>query len=98
MRWNEFILLVGVSIEHDRVQLVHINESKNRSAVTMGSWVKRHCRIANDHWSCSVGKRRLTQPRALADGFLDLRTSFKPTVAPLRTRSPATRYLALSRR
>ncbi|MCA2978707.1 MAG: hypothetical protein INH41_04925 [Myxococcaceae bacterium] len=58
MRWNELTLLVGVNVDGDRVKLVHINESKNRSVVTVEGWLKAHCRAAGDNWACSVGKRR----------------------------------------
>jgi hypothetical protein len=56
MRWNELILLVGVSVDKSKVQSVLITESKNRSAMTVKSWLKANCRARGDNWTCTAGK------------------------------------------
>lgn len=77
LRWNELSLLVGVLTEGERVTVVHINESKNRSSVTVEGWLKGHCRTTAGGWTCAVGKRRFEAAPCAGGWALSLENQLK---------------------
>ena len=69
MRWNQLVLLVGVSGDGNQVTSVLVNESKNRAGFSFESTLRRNCRPSGNRWSCSASKRQFGALRC-AGGWL----------------------------
>jgi hypothetical protein len=74
MRWNELVLLVGVSVELGVVRLVQVNDSKSRTPNTIQTWLKANCRPNQGRWNCTIEKRRFDAARC-ASGWAFFPTS-----------------------
>ncbi len=77
MRWNELLLLVGVSVEFERVKLVHIYDRKSKLQFAVEGWLKGHCRLADSQWRCPLARPSFVATRCgggwilTADSALD---------------------------